>query len=157
MSDAQSEDNPGVAFKPPIVLFIFIMVGFVGRLFVQLSFLPQPWPWIIGPLVVIGALALFVWTARAMSAAETGIDTDQAATTILSTGPFSISRNPIYLAMVTLLIGLGLFSNSLWFIGLAVLFVILLTWGVILREEAYLEQKFGTAYLDYKRTARRWV
>lgn len=158
MQDDQSmRDNPGVAFKPPFLLLVFIVIGFIGRWLVPLSLLPQPWPWIVGPIVVIAALGLFFWTARTMSEAETGIDTDQAATTILNHGPFGISRNPIYLAMVTLLIGLGLLTNSLWFIGLAVLKVILLTWGVIIREERYLETKFGDEYLRYKSTARRWI
>ena len=142
-------DNPGVAFKPPILLGIFILVGFAGRWLFGFSFLPQPWSFLIGPIVIGLAIGLFVWAVRTMRQVKTGIDTDDATTTILSVGPFQFSRNPIYLAMVLLLIGLGISANTLWFIGLAILFFILLTLGVIHREETYLEKKFGSDYLSY--------
>lgn len=58
--------------------------------------------------------------------------------------------------MVLLQIGIGIWSNSLWFIGLAVLSAVLLTWGVISREERYLARKFPQQYLAYKQRVRRW-
>ena len=60
-------------------------------------------------------------------------------------------------SMVALLIGVGVRGNTLWLIGLAVLAAYLLWWGVISREEGYLERKFGSDYTSYKSQVRRWL
>ncbi|MEM7799271.1 MAG: isoprenylcysteine carboxylmethyltransferase family protein [Chloroflexota bacterium] len=155
--DQSIPDHAGVAFKPPVLLLIFIVIGFACRLFIPLNFLPRPWPLILGPLIIVAALALFITTVRTMSGAQTGIDPDSGTAVILKSGPFRISRNPIYLSMVFLLIGIGISANTLWFIGLAIVFFFLLSWGVISREELYLEKKFGEDYLSYKGEVRRWL
>ncbi len=72
-------------------------------------------------------------------------------------GPYRFSRNPIYLAMVLLQLGFGVWANSLWFFALAILSALLLAWGVILREERYLEHKFGDGYVAYRTRVRRWL
>jgi len=59
--------------------------------------------------------------------------------------------------MILLHIGVGAWTKSLWFFVLAVISVGLLTWGVISREERYLERKFGAEYLAYKTRVRRWI
>ena len=59
--------------------------------------------------------------------------------------------------MVGVLIGVGVWGNTLWLIGLAVLATYLLWWGVISREEDYLERKFGSDYMSYKSHVRRWL
>ena len=59
--------------------------------------------------------------------------------------------------MILLHVGVGVWTNSLWFFVLAAISVALLTWGVILREERYLERKFGAEYLSYKSRVRRWI
>ncbi len=59
--------------------------------------------------------------------------------------------------MMLLLLGLGVWSNSLWFLGLAMVAVVSLTYGVILREEHYLEGKFGSEYRAYRARVRRWI
>jgi protein-S-isoprenylcysteine O-methyltransferase Ste14 len=72
-------------------------------------------------------------------------------------GPYRLSRNPIYLSMILLQVGVGIWTASLWFFILAAVCVALLTWGVILREERYLTRKFGDEYLSYKSRVRRWI
>ncbi len=74
----------------------------------------------------------------------------------LAVGPIEES-NPIYLSMVMLLSGTGIWANSGWFLVLAVLAAVLLNWGVILPEERYLASKFGDTYLTYRRRVRRWI
>ena len=59
--------------------------------------------------------------------------------------------------MALLQLGLGVWANSLWFFVLAILSALLLTWGVILREERYLERKFGDGYRVYRARVRRWL
>ena len=59
--------------------------------------------------------------------------------------------------MILLQLGIGLWTNNLWFLLLAVLSGVLLFWGVIAREERYLARKIGADYLTYKSRVRRWL
>lgn len=74
---------------------------------------------------------------------------------LVTTGPFGFSRNPIYVSFVLIYTGVGLLINSLWII-LSVP-VVGLTWGVIIRDERYLEGIFGDKYLNYRARVRRWL
>ena len=79
------------------------------------------------------------------------------ASQVLATGgPFQFSRNPIYLAMTGLYVGLALLINSYWPLTLLVPLLALMEWGVIRREEHYLAEKFGEPYTCYKTKVRRW-
>ena len=73
---------------------------------------------------------------------------------IVVRGPFRFSRNPIYVSMLFLQLATSIWANSLWFLGLTVVLAVLLWWGVISREERYLERKFGAEYLSYKARVR---
>jgi protein-S-isoprenylcysteine O-methyltransferase Ste14 len=85
------------------------------------------------------------------------IPTNKPTDAIVVGGPFRFSRNPIYSSMILLHVGAGIWTTSLWFFVLAAISAALLTWGVILREERYLERKFGDGYLSYKSRVRRWI
>ena len=67
------------------------------------------------------------------------------------------SRNPIYLAMLFFLVGIGIAVRSPWIFLLAVPLAVTFRYGVIAREEAYLDRRFGDAYRDYKAHVRRWL
>ncbi len=92
-----------------------------------------------------------------MRSVGASIPTSKSTDVIVVRGPYRFSRNPIYLAMVFLQLGIGVWANSLWFFVLAVICVPLFAWGVISREERYLERKFGDGYLTYKARVRRWL
>ena len=87
----------------------------------------------------------------------TSVPTHTPTATIVTTGPYRLSRNPIYVSMILLLIGVGVWTNSGWFWVLAVIAAVLLTYGVIVREERYLARKFGRAFDDYRDRVRRWI
>ena len=88
-----------------------------------------------------------------MIRAGSNVPTSLPTTTIVETGP----RNPIYLGMVLGLIGLAIAFNSLWLLLTLVPFALALRYGVVAREEAYLERKFGDAYRRYSARVRRWL
>ena len=141
-------DHAGVAFHPPLMLGILLAVGFGLRALVPLPIplLPEGIASIGGPTIVVVALVLAIWAARTMRAGGASIPTNESTDAIVSAGPYKFSRNPIYLAMVVLLVGVGVWANSLWLIGMAVRRD-LLSWGVISRE--YLRRKFGAEYSAY--------
>ena len=80
-----------------------------------------------------------------------------STTTIVDTGPYRFTRNPIYLAMVLGLIGLAIAFNTLWLLLVPVPFALVTRYGVIAREEAYLDRKFGDVYRRYRSRVRRWL
>jgi len=151
------DDHAGVAFHPPILLLLLIVLGFIGRWQFPARFVPAGWALPIGLVLVVVSLTLFGWAVTTMRRGGASIPTNEPTDTIVQHGPFRLSRNPIYLSMVMLLVGIGFWANSAWFLVLAGLAVILLTRGVIVREERYLERKFGETYLANKRRVRRWI
>jgi protein-S-isoprenylcysteine O-methyltransferase Ste14 len=78
-------------------------------------------------------------------------------TTIVETGPYHFTRNPIYLGMMLGLTGLAIAFESPWLLMTLVPFGLVIRYGVIAREEAYLERKFGDVYRRYRGRVRRWA
>lgn len=150
-------DHAGVAFHPPLLLGLALGLGFLLRWLMPLHLLPNGFPAAIGPVVVGVALGFFLWAVYTLVSGGASIPTSKPTDAIVMRGPFRFSRNPIYLAMVLLQVGVGIWTDSLWFIVLAAVSAWLLWWGVISREERYLERKFGNEYLAYKAKVRRWL
>ncbi len=150
-------DHANVAISPPLLFGILLIIGCGLRVLVPMPFLPDRLAWIGGPIIVVAALALAVWAVRTMRAGGASIPTWESTDAIVQTGPYRFSRNPIYLAMILVLAGIGVWTNSPWFLGLAILDAILLSFGVIPHEEAYLNRKFGDQYSAYRGKVRRWL
>jgi protein-S-isoprenylcysteine O-methyltransferase Ste14 len=72
-------------------------------------------------------------------------------------GPYRWSRNPIYVALTLIYAGIALVIGSPWLLLLMPAIVAILHFGVVAREERYLEAKFGQSYLGYKASVRRWL
>ena len=140
---AQTEvpDHAGVAFHPPVLLLLALLLGFGARWLTPLRFLPDAAAGPFGPVVVATSLGWFVWAVVTMRQAGGSIPTSEPTEAIVMRGPYAWSRNPIYLSMVALQVGVGVWANSGWFLGLAAVSAGLLWWGVISREEHYLERK----------------
>ena len=80
-----------------------------------------------------------------------------ATTTLIGSGPFARSRNPLYVGLLVLSAGLALLAGSLWALAALPIEWALLRWGAVLAEERYLAAKFGTEYADYCGRVRRWL
>jgi protein-S-isoprenylcysteine O-methyltransferase Ste14 len=92
-----------------------------------------------------------------MRKAETTILPHKGSAKLVTSGPFSFTRNPIYFGNVILLFGLGLLLENIWFWPLAIICGALTQRLAILREEAHLQAKFPAAFLAYKKKVRRWI
>ena len=92
-----------------------------------------------------------------METAGTDVNPSLPATTLVIDGPFRFSRNPMYVARTILYLGLGLLMNALCVLAALVPLLLVMQYGVITREERYLEAKFGDAYRQYRSTVRRWL
>ena len=111
----------------------------------------------LGALVFVLALALSVWAIATMTGAGSNVPTNLPTTTIVESGPYRFTRNPIYLGMFLGLIGLAIAFDNLWLLVTLVPFALVIRYGVVAREEAYLERKFGDVYRDYRSRVRRWL
>ena len=151
-------DSPGVLVHPPLALGGLIVTALVASWFFPFRILGAgTLPIALGSILLAGSLLLILWSVLTFRRAHTNVSTHSAAMAIVSIGPFSISRNPIYFAMLLSFAGFALTANSLWFVFALLVMFILLRFGVISREEEYLTRKFGQPYLDYKAKVPRWI
>ena len=89
--------------------------------------------------------------------AETPVQGTKPTRVLVTTGIHAWSRNPIYLGMFLVYGGIGIAVRSPWILILALPLAIVMRYGVVAREETYLEERFGDAYRAYKTRVRRWL
>ena len=150
----------GVVARPPLLFLAGLLLGFVlDRL------LPVPFPvprvdlirWLMASSLILIGLALFAAAVRNFLRAGTPLPTNQPTRALVTTGIHGWTRNPIYLGMFLVYGGVGIAARSPWILILTLPLAIAIRYGVVAREEAYLEQRFGDAYREYKARVRRWV
>jgi protein-S-isoprenylcysteine O-methyltransferase Ste14 len=110
-----------------------------------------------GGVVLASGLVLAIWGRRVMERAGTNVNPTLPATALVATGPFRFSRNPLYVALTLIYVGLALLANALWVLVLIVPVLLVMHYGVVRREERYLEAKFGDAYRAYRASVRRYL
>jgi protein-S-isoprenylcysteine O-methyltransferase Ste14 len=154
---ADKKDNPKVIAPPPLIFLSGLLIGGFIAWHYPFSILPNMIARILGILLIITGIGVIALIWRQMSRAKTNIEPWKPTTKILDTGFYGYSRNPIYVAMIVIYLGVTCFFNSVWFLPFLPLCLLTIHFGVILREEKYLESKFGEDYLDYKKRVRRWI
>ena len=152
-----TQDNPGVVAPPPLIYAGALAIGLFVHRFIPVKFFPGAGARLLGRVCmgISGMLALSALLE--MRRAGTHVDPRQPATALVTQGPFRLTRNPLYLSLTLLYTGIALMVNSLWAIVLLPGALIVIRYGVINREERYLERTFGEQYLSYKAKVRRWI
>ena len=155
---ADSANTAHVIIRPPLAWGLAVLAGLGLDWVVPLPFLPADLPagW-LGALVFILALVLFAWAIVTVTKAGSNVPTNRPTTTIVENGPYLFTRNPIYLGMFLGLIGLAIAFDTLWLLLTLVPFALVIRYGMVAREEAYLERKFGDVYRGYRSRVRRWL
>ena len=143
--------------RPPLVYLGSIGLGLVVHLFWRVQVLPASLSAPVGIMVVLVAGVLFISAVRTFRKAGTPVPGNRPTTTIVRTGPYRFSRNPIYLAFTIFQVGLAAWINSLGVLLTLPPALALMVLVVIPREERYLEARFPREYLPYKRDVRRWL
>lgn len=156
-ADASLDDRPGVIAPAPLLYGAAFLMGMVLHSFFPKLILPmQVAPW-TGIVLLSAGAALAVWSRRTMEGANTNVHPALPATTLVITGPFRFSRNPMYVARTVLYLGLGVLVNALCVLVVLVPLLLVMQYGVIKPEERYLEAKFGDVYRQYRAGVRRWL
>lgn len=149
--------GPGVRIHPPVIFAASILAGYGIQ-----TLWPLAMPFglhgktvaiaLLVPALVIAGLCL-----REFYRAKTDVRPDRPDTSLITTGPYSQSRNPLYLVLVIVQLMVAAWLNMAWIALMSIASVIVITRYAIAREERYLEQLFGQDYRDYRARVRRWI
>jgi len=159
MVEKQKDDRPNINknIHPPFVALFYIVIALVLRRFVSI-------PWAVPALLInIGFALTFIGFLLGVGAfiefrkARTTLDPHGSVKVVVTQGVYRITRNPIYLGFLLMVIGLPLNLGSYWGLVVSPFFVTTLNQLVIEKEEAYLEKKFKEQYTGYRSSVRRWL
>lgn len=148
---------PGVVALPVLIYAGFLALGLVLEWLWPTDILPEVLQYALAAPLVLGG-GLIVWLSqRTFERSGVRYDVRQAPGALVTAGPLRWSRNPGYLALSLIYLGLALGIDGAWLLGLYLPLHLVVRHGVIGREERYLEQRFGADYRAYKARVRRWL
>ncbi len=160
-SSAPQQDAPGVVVRPPRLYLVALVLGLLLEFFLPASLFDFTWlephQRMIGVALSVCGILLMSLCMVQFRNAGTNVPTNLPTEAIVESGPYAFSRNPIYVALTLIYLGIAIAAKSAWTLSLIVPVLLIMRYGVIAREERYLERKFGSAYLDYKKRVRRWL
>lgn len=157
---AIATDRAEVAIKPPFLFMGALMLGALLSLVIPLGprlASPNGQALAVGVTFVAIGFALAAFSVRSFRRAGTSVVPGEPSTALVVTGPYHVTRNPIYIGLVLIYFGLAVILTSLWVLLLLVPVLLILQRGVVEREEAYLERQFGEPYRRYQARVPRWL
>jgi protein-S-isoprenylcysteine O-methyltransferase Ste14 len=149
-----------VIARPP---FLFLACLILGLVLDRVAPLPLDLTeialtgWTAGSVLIAIGVAIFAAGIHNFFRAGTPVPSTRPVSTLVTTGIHGRSRNPIYVGMFFIYAGIGLTALSPWILILTLPLAAVIRYGVVAREETYLEQRFGDTYRDYKARVRRWL
>lgn len=148
-----------VAFRlwPPVAVGAPLLVGWVATLLRGDPVDLGGWRLPLGWALVLALAGWNGWSLWLFRRHETGLLPGQATYAIIEEGPYRLSRNPLYVGLLALYLGLAFLAPTFWGLVLFPVAVLLVGWGAIRPEERFLHERFGASYDDYARRVRRWL
>lgn len=155
-----TKDSPGVFIPPPLFYAVFFLLSFLLQGYFTIRgafFFHTHWANIIGTLFYFTGVAFIFPAAFEFVKSKNTVITAKPASTLQTTGIYSYSRNPMYVGLILIYLGLTFQFGNWWTLILLPLLIVFITYVVIHPEERYLERAFGTDYTEYKKRVRRWI
>ena len=148
-----------VAFRlwPPVAIGAPLLAGWLVTLAWGDPIRLGEWRIPLGWALVLFFAAWNGWALWSFARHRTGLLPGQTTQVLLEDGPFHISRNPLYVGLLALYLGVALLVPTFWGLVLFPAAVLLVSWGAIQPEEQFLRRRFGALYDDYARRVRRWL
>jgi len=154
---ANQKDRVNVTIKPPILFLAFLILGVALRFIIKFPIFSQSAiGYVTGGLLIILGVLLAGWAVKTFKKLGETPHHGKPIHKIVDSGPFKFTRNPMYLSLTFIYIGLSMIINTYWLLLLLPIMLIVLYYGVILREENYLKRKFKEEYLSYRSKVGRW-
>jgi len=151
--------HPGVYIPPPLIYMAFFVLSFLPQRLYPLDdrALHESVVKAFGTLLFLICLLLSVSALRRFLLTKNTLVTIRPARSLETSGIYSLTRNPMYLSLVFLYSGLGIFIGNWWTLILLPVLIGVVQLYVINKEEQYLQDAFGQEYQSYKNTVRRWL
>ncbi len=142
---------------PPVAIGAPLLLGWVATRVWGDPYVLGSWRTPVGWLLLAAFAVWNGWALWLFGRHRTGLLPGQATEAMIDEGPFGLSRNPLYVGLLALYVGLALLAPTVWGLALLPAAVLLVLWGAILPEERFLRERFGASYDDYARRVRRWL
>jgi protein-S-isoprenylcysteine O-methyltransferase Ste14 len=156
MSDINS-DAPNVRIIPPLVYLTGVVIGFLANVWMPIKVVPNLVAWVLGGILIFCGAALTGSALLKFKDVGTTVRPDRAASTLVIAGPYKITRNPMYLGLAFVYLGIAIADQSVWALILLPVVLTIIQRRAIEPEEAFLEKRFGANYISYKEKVRRWI
>ncbi len=157
MKGPDAPDNAGAVTIPPIIYLVGLLLGLLLHYLYPVKSLPAAISVWSGVLLILISVLMVLSALLAFRRVGASPDVHKPTTAISTDGIYRWSRNPMYISLALLYLGIAAWVNSLWILLLLVPMLVVVDQGVVKREERYLEKKFGDEYLRYKSHVRRWI
>ena len=153
-------DYADVAVKPPLLFLGALVLGALLGATIPIG--PRPGSAnglavVVGLIFVVIGFAIGALAVRTFTRAGADVVPGRPATALVTGGPYRFTRNPIYIGFTLIYFGIAILATSVWILVLLIPVLVILQRGVVLREEAYLDAKFGEAYRKYQARVPRWL
>ena len=150
-------DHADIRIIPPIYFGCGFVLGLLLNRLLPAPSLKFSWAVPLGGIFIVGSLFFAFWAIYCFRQVGTSVDVRRPTTMLVDSGPYAISRNPLYVANCMLFAGLAFVADIFWLMPMIPVLMVVIYWVAIKKEEAYLENKFGDCYKAYKRRVRRWI
>lgn len=150
-------DSAGVPVPPPLLYVAGFLLGLALELAVPIAAPPLAVGLAAGALGVAAWLALDGFAMLRFRAANTSMVPVRPTSALVTSGPYRLTRNPMYVGMAFLYAGLALLLGVIWALALLPAVLLAVDRIAIAREERYLEARFGEEYREYRGRVRRWL
>ncbi len=156
MSDVNA-DAPNVRIIPPLVYLAGLAVGFLASIWLPTKFIPNLTGWALGGFLIVCGVALTSSALVGFKRAGTTVRPDRPAKMLVIAGPYMITRNPMYLGLAFVYLGIAIAGQSLWAVVLLPVVLTIIQRRAIEPEEDFLKRHFGADYVSYMTRVRRWL
>jgi protein-S-isoprenylcysteine O-methyltransferase Ste14 len=143
--------------RPPLVAGLYLLAAWgLEATLTGTRFLDGPVRW-LGAVPIVAGVALIAWALRLFIRKQTTHDPLEAPTALVVTGPYRVTRNPMYWGLTLILLGIGLLVGTWPFLLPSVAFLLTMNALYVPREEGILERAIGDEYREYRKRVRRWL
>lgn len=156
-------EDPKKYFKgivpPPVLFFALALIGFIAQWLSPFNLMFHTWAsrLIFGTPLFIASGLIAISALIIMKKNKTAVNYNHPTIKFITESSFQFTRNPLYLSLLLVMGSIAVFANSTWHLIALLLLFLIFNFGVVAREEKYLENSYGEKYIQYKNRVRRWI